>query len=96
MSSVEEIAKQLVDGVRKRCDDLLTLADEWTDLEANIAAADAAELERLRKGEDEAADWLRSEHRHDCRTDGFDRAFASWVDARAARIAFEAKIGGGI
>lgn len=43
MSEHDAIAKKLVDDVRKRCDDLLTLADEWTDLEANIAAALAAE-----------------------------------------------------
>lgn len=53
MSSVEEIAKQLVDGVRKRCDDLLTLADEWTNLEANIAAALRAERAKFAAFADE-------------------------------------------
>lgn len=49
MSEHDAIAKKLVDDVRKRCDDLLTLTDEWTDLEATIAAALRAEREKLEK-----------------------------------------------
>ena len=43
MSEHDAIAKKLVDDVRKRCDDLLTLPDEWSELEDLIAAALASE-----------------------------------------------------
>ena len=50
MSEYDAIAKQLVDDVRKRCNDLLTLPDEWNELEDRIAtaltAAVAAEREK--------------------------------------------------
>lgn len=63
MNDADQIAKQLVDDVRKRCDDLLTLTDEWSDLEDRIATAlrtereKVAEIERLRKALQKIAFW---------------------------------------
>jgi len=57
--------------------------------------SDAAELERLRKVEDEAADKLIEA----ARAENAEKAkhwFDTWTAARAARIAFEKKIGGGV
>ena len=47
MNDADQIAKQLVDDVRKRCDDLLTLADEWSELEDRIATSLRTEREKV-------------------------------------------------
>lgn len=59
-------------------------------------AANAAELERLRNVEDEAAaNMLNSFDPHRMHVSVPVENWDAWEDARAARIAFEAKIGGG-
>ena len=57
--------------------------------------SDAAELERLRKVEDEAAQAFIDDTNLGTRAE-LGAAFFAWTKARAARIAFEAKIGGGV
>lgn len=53
MSDVNAIAKKLVDDVRKRCNDLLTLPDEWSELEDRIASALASERSKFAAFADE-------------------------------------------
>jgi hypothetical protein len=67
--------------------------DRWN-IYALLDPADAAELERLRKVEDEAA----NRHIEDANLGTPEQAsasFAAWVKVRDERIAFEKKIGGG-
>lgn len=57
--------------------------------------ADAAELERLRKVEEHEAQAFIEDANLGTRAE-LGASFFSWTKARAARIAFEAKIGGGV
>jgi hypothetical protein len=71
-----------------------TKAYQACDIYALLDPADAAELERLRKVEESAAD----RHIEDANLGTPEQAsasFAAWVKVRDERIAFEKKIGGG-
>jgi hypothetical protein len=68
--------------------------EENADIYALLDPADAAELQRLRKVEESAAD----RHIEDANLGTPEQAsasFAPWVKVRDERIAFEKKIGGG-
>ena len=65
------------------------------DIYTLLDPADAAELERLRKVEDEAAQAFIDDTNLGTRAE-LGAAFFAWTKARAARFAFEAKIGGGV
>lgn len=69
---------------------------EVPDSSADRQASDAAELQRLRKVEDEAAEQVICETRGVKDFSPTEDSFKRWEEARAARIAFEAKIGGGV
>ena len=73
--------------------------EQWMgncDLYPLLDPTDAAELERLRKVEDEAAaNMLNSFDPHRMHVSVPVEKWEAWEDARADRIAFEKKIGGG-
>lgn len=69
--------------------------EENADIYALLDPADAAELERLRKAEEAASDTLDAVLTHGFKIDTHGGPVRDWREARADRIAFEKKIGGG-
>lgn len=88
----QEEAESICETVSRRVlDDIDEGPSEFAVLD--IDPSDAAELEGLRKVEDEAASWVVAGFAHQCVPT--PEVVKTWQQARAARIAFEAKIGGG-